>query len=50
MPPEPTELTLEEMLADPIVALVMLSDGLVADEVRAVVEEARRRRGIELAA
>jgi hypothetical protein len=37
------ELTLEEMLADPIVQAVMRSDGVRAEEVRAVVEEARRR-------
>ncbi len=40
----PPELTLEEMLADPIVRLVMLSDGVRAEEVRAVMEEASRRR------
>lgn len=37
------ELTLEEMLADPIVQLVMRRDGITAEDVRAVVEEARRR-------
>ncbi len=38
------ELSLEEMLADPIVRLVMRCDGIDADAVRAVVAEARRRR------
>lgn len=37
------ELTLEEMLADPIVQLVMRRDGISADDVRAVIAEARRR-------
>jgi hypothetical protein len=37
------ELTLEEMLADPIVQLVMRRDGITADDVRAVIAEARRR-------
>ena len=37
------ELTLEEMLADPIVQLVMQRDGISADDVRQVIAEARRR-------
>ena len=37
------ELTLEEMLADPIVQLVMRRDGISADDVRQVIAEARRR-------
>lgn len=38
------ELTLEQMLADPIVQLVMQRDEVTAEDVRAVVGEARRRR------
>jgi hypothetical protein len=45
MTSDPPELTLEEMLADPIVRLVMLRDGTCADEVRAMMEAARRRLG-----
>jgi hypothetical protein len=37
------ELTLEEMLADPIVQLVMRRDGISGDDVRQVIAEARRR-------
>ena len=40
-----SELTLEEMLADEIVRLVMRADGITAEAVRAVMEEARRRLG-----
>ncbi len=37
------ELSLEEMLADPIVRLVMQCDGVDAEQVRSVMAEARRR-------
>lgn len=36
------DLTLEEMLADPIVQLLMRADRIQADEVRSVVSDARR--------
>jgi hypothetical protein len=38
------ELTLEEMLADPIVQLVMRRDNIVADDVRRVIHQAREAR------
>lgn len=38
----PTELTLEEALADPIVHLLMRSDGVSPDGVRATMRFARR--------
>ena len=43
MSSEQSELSLEEMLADPIVKLVMQRDGVVADDVRAIVAQARGR-------
>jgi len=36
------ELTLDELLADPIVQLVMQRDGVTADDVRQVIERARQ--------
>lgn len=36
------ELTLDELLADPIVQLVMQRDGVTAADVREVIERARR--------
>jgi hypothetical protein len=44
MPGEPPELSLEEMLADPIVGLVMRRDGLVAADVRLIMSVARAAR------
>jgi hypothetical protein len=41
------ELTLEEMLADPIVQLVMRRDNILADDVRRVIHEARQAHRIE---
>lgn len=41
------ELTLEEMLADPIVQLVMRRDNIVADDVRWIIHEARQAHRIE---
>ncbi|MCV9966735.1 hypothetical protein OIU34_33200 [Pararhizobium sp. BT-229] len=49
MDPTSPELTLEEMLADPMIQLVMRSDNVVADDVRRVIHEAReayRRRDL----
>lgn len=40
--PEPT---LEELLTDPIIQLVMRRDNVVAGEVRQIMDEARERRG-----
>jgi len=37
------EVTLEEALNDPIVQLLMKRDGVTADDVRAVVEQAKAR-------
>jgi len=37
------EVTLEEALDDPIVQLLMKRDGVTADDVRAVVEQAKAR-------
>lgn len=48
MNPAIVELTVEEMLADPIVQLVMKSDKIVADDIRQVLREARQRRGAHL--
>jgi hypothetical protein len=48
MNPAIVELTVEEMLADPIVQLLMKSDNIVADDVRPVIREARRRRDVHL--
>ncbi|MCT7663829.1 hypothetical protein [Shinella kummerowiae] len=45
MNPAIVELTVEEMLADPIVQLVMKSDKIVADDIRQILREARQRRG-----
>ncbi len=47
MPPTSLELTLEEMLADPIVQLVMRRDNILADDVRRVIHEARQAHRIE---
>lgn len=40
-----TELTLEQMLADPIVRLVMRRDGVEEAELRALASRVRRRLG-----
>lgn len=48
MNPEIVELTVEEMLADPIVQLLMKSDNILADDVWQVIREARRRRNAHL--
>lgn len=48
MKPAPPEPTLEEMLADPIVQLVMKRDNVAADDVRRILCKARQaylRRG-----
>jgi hypothetical protein len=45
MNPAIVELTVEEMLADPIVQLMMKSDKIVADDIRQILREARQRRG-----
>lgn len=36
------ELTLDELLADPVVQLVMQRDGVTAEDVRQVIERARQ--------
>lgn len=41
MPGQPPELSLEEMLADPIAGLVIRRDGLVAADVRLIMSVAR---------
>jgi hypothetical protein len=43
-----TELSLEEMMADPMVHLVMRRDGLTPDDVRTVFEEVRERQRLRL--
>lgn len=48
MNPVIVELTVEEMLADPIVQLLMKSDNIGADDVWPVIREARRRRDVHL--
>ena len=40
MRPTSPEPTLEELLADPLVQLVMMSDNVVADDVRRIIHEA----------
>jgi hypothetical protein len=51
MPPTSLELTLEEMLADPIIQLVMNCDNVVADDVRRVIYDVREaHRGRDLLA
>jgi hypothetical protein len=37
------EMTLDELLAEPIVCLLMRRDGVEADELRALAERVRRR-------
>jgi hypothetical protein len=44
MPGELRELSLEDMLADPIVQLVMRRDGLIAADVRLIMSVARAAR------
>lgn len=39
--PEPM---LEELLAEPIIQLMMMRDNVVADDVRQIIHEARKRR------
>lgn len=48
MNPAIVELTVEEMLADPIVQLLMRSDKIGAGDVWQVIREARRRRDVHL--
>ncbi len=40
------ELPLDEMLADPVVRLVLTRDGLTREDVIGVMREARRHRGL----
>jgi hypothetical protein len=42
----PTEPTLDEMLADPIVRLLMLRDGVRETDVRGLVERLRHRPAV----
>ena len=38
-----SDLTLEELLADPITQLVMKSDNVVADDIRRIIQKVRER-------
>jgi hypothetical protein len=44
MNPSPSNPTLEELLADPIIQLMMRRDNVIADDVRQIIHEAWERR------